>query len=80
MRRYCGRRDAQRNAHTLSDDIRISSLEALLSDDLEKHVQLNRASLTSYGVLRKESKYTASVEVMHMIETRSRRSVTLRRR
>ena len=42
----------------------MSSLEALLPDDLEKHVQLNRARLTSYGVfLEKKSKHTVSVEV-----------------
>ena len=34
----------------------MSSLEALLPDDLEKHEQLNRARLTSYGVLREEIK------------------------
>ena len=34
----------------------MSSLEALLPGDLEKHVQLNRARLTSYGVLREEIK------------------------
>ena len=34
----------------------MSSLEALLPDDLEKHVQLNRARLNSYGVLREEIK------------------------
>ena len=34
----------------------MSSLEALLPDDLEKHVQLNRARLTSFGVLREEIK------------------------
>ena len=56
VRRYCSRRDAQGNAHTLAEDIRMSSLEALLPDDLEKHVQLNRARLTSYGVLREEIK------------------------
>ena len=56
VRRYSSRRDAQGNAHTLAEDIRMSSLEALLSDDLEKHVQLNRARLTSYGVLREEIK------------------------
>ena len=55
VRRYCGRRDAQENVHTLAEDIRMSSLEALLPDDLEKHVQLNRARL-SYGVLREEIK------------------------
>ena len=56
MRRYSSRRDAQRNAHSLAEDIRFSSFEALLPDDLEKHVQLNRARLTSYGVLREEIK------------------------
>ena len=43
-------------AHTLAEDIRMSSFEALLPDDLEKHAQLNRAKLTSYGVLREEIK------------------------
>ena len=56
VRRYCGRRDAQGNAHNLAEDIRKSSFEALLPDDLEKHVQLNRARLTSCGVLREEIK------------------------
>ena len=56
VRRCCSRRDAQGNAHNLAEDIRMSSLEVLLPDDLEKHVQLNRARLTSYGVLREEIK------------------------
>ena len=56
VRRQCGRRDAQGNAHTLAEDIRTSSLEALWPDDLQKHVQLDRARSTSYGVLREESK------------------------
>ena len=56
VRRYSSRRDAQGNAHNLAEDICLSSLEALLPDDLEKHVQLNRARLTSYGVLREEIK------------------------
>ena len=56
VRRYCSRRDAQGNAHNLAEDIRMSSLEALLPDDLEKRVQLNRARLTSYGVLIEEIK------------------------
>ena len=38
----------------------MSSLEALLPDDLEKHVQLNRARLTSYGVLREIKTYCES--------------------
>ena len=56
VRRCCGRRDAQGNVHILAEDIRMSSLEALLPDDLEKHVQLNHARLISYGVLREEVK------------------------
>ena len=56
LRRYGGGRDAQGNVHTLAEGIRMSSLEALLPDDLEKHVQLNRARLNSYGVLRGEVK------------------------
>ena len=56
VRRYCGRRDAHGNVYSLAEDIRMSSLEALLPDDLEKHVQLNSAKLNSYGVLREEIK------------------------
>ena len=69
VRRYCSRRDAQGNAHTFAEDICMSSIEALLPDDLEKHVQLNRARLTSKGVLRKKSKHTVNVEVTQMHET-----------
>ena len=56
VRRYCGRRDAQRNVHSIAEDTRMSYLEALLPDDLEKLVQLNRMRLTSYGVMREEIK------------------------
>ena len=56
VRCYCGRRDAHGNVHSLATDIRMTSLEALLPDDLEKHVQLNRARLNSYGVLREAIK------------------------
>ena len=54
VRRCCGRRDSQGNVHTLAEDMGMSSLEALLPDDLEKHVQLNRARLNSYGVLKEK--------------------------
>ena len=47
---------AQGNAHTLAEDIRMSSLESLFLDDLEKHVQMNRARLHSYNLLREEIK------------------------
>ena len=77
VRRYCSRRDAQGNAHNLAEDIPMSSLEALLPDDLEKHVQLNRARLTSYGVLREEIKtYCGSRSTKRETE----RSITPRRR
>ena len=56
VRRYCSRRYAQGNARTLAEDIRMSSLEALLRDDLEKHVQMNRARLNSSNHLREETK------------------------
>ena len=56
VRRCCSRRDAQGNADNLAEDIRMSFLEAFFPDDLEKHVQLNRARLTAYGVLREEIK------------------------
>ena len=70
VRRYCSGRDAQGNPYTLADDVRMSSLKALLPNDLEKHVQLNRARLTSYVVLK--SKHTVRAEVMHMLEARCR--------
>ena len=50
-------RDAQGSAHTLADDIRISSLEGLLPDDLEKHAQWNLARLTSYVDSRRNQKH-----------------------
>ena len=56
VRRCSGRRDAQGNVHSLAEDIRMRSLEALLPDDLVKHAHLNRRSLNSYGVLREEFK------------------------
>ena len=73
VRRYSSRRDAQGNAHNLAEDIRMSPLEALLLDDLEKHVQLNRSRLTSYGVLREEIKTTVTVGATQMHETRNRK-------
>ena len=54
IRRYCERRDAAGGKMTLNEDIRMASLEALLPDDLEKHVQLNRGRLLTYEALRGE--------------------------
>ena len=56
LARHCGRRHAQGNVPSLAEDIRMTSLDALLPDDLEKHVQLNGARLNTYGVLREEIK------------------------
>ena len=42
-RRCCGGRDAQGNTHTLRCGSRTRSLEVVLSDDVEQHVQLGRA-------------------------------------
>ena len=54
IRRYCERRDTTGKKLTLNEDIRMASLEALLPDDLEKHVQLNRGRLQTYETLRNE--------------------------
>ena len=53
-RRNCGRRDAQGNPPALADDSRMSSLEVLLPEDLEEHVQFNRTRLSSYVLLSEE--------------------------
>ena len=42
VRRVSSGRDVQGDAHTLADDTRTSSPDAVFQDDLEKHVQLNR--------------------------------------
>ena len=56
VRRYCGRGDASRKRALSCGRHCMSSLEALLPYDLEKHVQLYRARLTSYVVVREENK------------------------
>ena len=43
---HCGGRDAQGNPRSLADDIRANSLEALLLEDLESHVQFSGARFT----------------------------------
>ena len=81
VRRYSSRRDAEGNAHSLAEDIRMSSLEAFLPDDLEKHVQLNRARLTSYGVLREEIKTYCECRLSRKCtKHETERSITPRRR
>eukprot|EP00971_Amphidinium_carterae_P159821 3168742-Amphidinium_carterae.1 len=55
MRRYCMRKDTRTGArHTLAEDIRMASLEALFPDGLEQHVQLQKARLDSYVKLNEE--------------------------
>jgi hypothetical protein len=54
MRRYCSRKDQNGARHTLGDDIRRAALEAVLPQDVEKHIQLNRARLSTYDAMRDE--------------------------
>ena len=56
VRRYFGRQDSQVNVHAHAEDIGMSSHDAMLPDDLEKHAQVNRARLNSYGVLSEKIK------------------------
>ena len=51
---YYGRRNVQGYPHTYADGIGMSSQEALLLDDVEKHAQLNRAIFKSYVDLKEE--------------------------
>ena len=54
MRRYTSRRMADGNFAVLNEDIKMTCLESLLPDNLEQHVQLNRARLSNYSLLRSE--------------------------
>lgn len=54
IRRYCSSRDSMGNPRTIAEDIRMSSLESLCPDDLEKHLQMNSARLTTYQQMRNE--------------------------
>jgi len=54
MRRYTSRRTADGNLAVLNEDIKMTCLESLLPDHLEQHVQLNRARLSNYSLLRSE--------------------------
>ena len=54
IRRYTERRDVNGQKLTLNEDIRMAALEAMLPDELEKHIQLNRGRLNDYNALRNE--------------------------
>ena len=54
MRRYESRRSASGDRFVLAEDIRMASFEALLPEELERHVQLNRARIGSYVEVRAE--------------------------
>ena len=55
MRCFTQRRDARNGQrHTLAEDIRMASLEALLLEELERHCQLQRSRLDTYQKLREE--------------------------
>ena len=55
VRRYCSGRDAQGNAHTLAADIRLSSLEALLPDDLERAQESNEIEFVQFPERRDQN-------------------------
>ena len=70
VRRYSSRRDAQGNAHNLAEDIRMSSLEALLPDDLEKTRTVEPCEIDFvWCPERRNQNITVSVEVTQMHET-----------
>ena len=79
VRRYCSRRDAQGNVHTLAEDIRTSSLEAWLPDDLEKHVQMDRARLNSCTLERGDQNVLRTQRPCER-ENETEKSITSRRR
>ena len=54
MRRYCSRRDSAGVQCSLSEDIRMASLEALLPEGLERHIHMSRSRILSYQALREE--------------------------
>ena len=54
MRRYCSRRDSSGILCTFSEDIRMAAFEALVPQELERHVHMNRSRLDCYRVLREE--------------------------
>ena len=54
VRRYCNRRGPDGARRELPEDVRMASVECLLPEELEKHVQLNRARLDDYPKLREE--------------------------
>ncbi|CAK0894978.1 unnamed protein product, partial [Prorocentrum cordatum] len=54
MRRYESRRDTAGQRRTLAEDIKMAALEAMLPDELERHVQMNKNRITSYALMREE--------------------------
>lgn len=54
MRRYCSRRDSAGVQCSLSEDIRMASLEALLPEELERHIHMTRSRILSCEALREE--------------------------
>ena len=54
IRRYIVRRKTEGDAAVLDEDIKMASLESLLPEEMEQHVQFNRAKLSNYSLLRAE--------------------------
>jgi hypothetical protein len=54
VRRYERFRDERGNRQPLSEDIKMASLESLVPDELERHLQLNATRLPDYDAAREE--------------------------
>ena len=54
LRRYLIRRKTEGDVAVLDEDTKMASLESLLPKEMEQHVQLNKAKLTNYFLLRAE--------------------------
>ena len=54
VRRYEQRKDKEGNRQKVPDDIRMSSVEALVPEELEKHLLLNSQRLSTYALMRDE--------------------------
>eukprot|EP00974_Lingulodinium_polyedra_P081331 7877635-Lingulodinium_polyedra.AAC.1 len=54
MRRYERSRDDGGQRHTISDDIKIAALEAIVPTELERHLQLNASRFADYKAAREE--------------------------
>lgn len=63
VKRYEARKNDKGVRETLSEDLKMSSLESLVPEDLEKHLLMNQSRLKTYELMREE--IVAYVEARH---------------